>query len=172
MTLSVKKLAMARERMPFTMPKPLHAAQTLPQSLGFRRAKTLRMLALLLLEPGVIRSTAQLATVMGVLPCSVRTYVHYLRSWLADQGLPAGLECRCGKGYLVTADVAATLLGRLPCLVTATLLSRAQMRLLRPAKAACCASEPAATTVVDPFPVSVHRDRNRLAVRRILPALL
>ncbi len=146
-----------RERLPFTLPAPLHAAETLPHSLGFRRAKTLRMLALLLAEPGVVRSTDQLAMVMGVSPCSVRTYVHYLRSWLADQGLPDGLECRCGKGYLVPAAVAADLLGRLPCLVTATFLARAQMRFQRPPRPVCCAPDSAAVTPADPFPVSVHR---------------
>jgi hypothetical protein len=147
----------ARERMPFTLPRPVHAAETLPQSLGFRRAKTLRMLSLLLAEPGVVRSTEQLAMAMGVSPCSVRTYVHYLRSWLADQGLPNGLECRCGEGYRVPADVAADLLGRLPCLVTATCLSRAQMRFLRPPRPVCCAPDSTEITPADPFPVSVHR---------------
>jgi hypothetical protein len=136
-------------------PKPPGTLQTLPQSLGFKRAKTVRMLALLLLEPGVIRSTDQLATAMGVSRCSVRTYVHHLRSWLAEQGLPTGLECRCGEGYLVTADVAATLLGRLPCLVTATSLAQAQMRSQRAPRPACCA--PDSKAVTDPFPVSVHR---------------
>ena len=143
--------------MPFTPPEPLHAAETLPHSLGFRRAKTLRMLALLLVEPGVIRSTDQLALAMGVSPRSVRTYVHYLRDWLIDRGLPAGLECQCGKGYRITADVAATLLEQLPCLVTATFLARAQMRFLRPPNLDCCSPDSAATTTTDPFPVTVHR---------------
>jgi hypothetical protein len=143
--------------MPFTLPAPLHAAETLPHSLGLKRAKTLRMLALLLVDPGVIRSTDELALMMGVSPRSVRTYVHYLRHWLADQGLPNGLECQCGKGYLVTADVAAALLGRLPCLVTATFLARAQMRFLRPPRTVCCAPDSTAVTPADPFPVSVHR---------------
>jgi hypothetical protein len=148
---------MARERMPFTPPEPLHAAETLPHSLGFRRAKTLRMLALLLAEPGVVRSTDQLAMAMSVSPCSVRTYVHYLRGWLAEQGVPDGLECRCGEGYRVPTDVAADLLDRLPCLVTATFLARAQMHFLRPPRPVCCAPDSAATTAADPFPVSVHR---------------
>jgi hypothetical protein len=143
--------------MPFTLPKPLHAAQTLPQSLGFRRAKTVRMLALLLVEPGVIRSTDQLALAMGVSPRSVRTYVHYLRDWLVDRGLSAGLECQCGKGYRITPHVAATLLEQLPCLVTATFLARAQMRFLRPPNPVCCSPDSAATTTADPFPVTVHR---------------
>lgn len=135
----------------------LRAAQTLPQSLGFKRAKTVRMLALLLLEPGAMRSTEQLAVAMGVSPHSVRTYVHHLRRWLADQGLPTALECCCGKGYLVAADVAAALLARLPCLVTATSLAQAQMRFQGAARAERCVTDSTAIGVADPFPVSVHR---------------
>jgi hypothetical protein len=155
--------------MRFTAPLPLRAAQTLPQSLGFKRAKTVRMLALLLVAPGVIRTTAQLAAAMGVSPRSVRTYVHHLREWLGNQGLPTGLACQCGKGYLITPDVAAVLLARLPCLVTATCLARAQLGFNRAPKAACCATESAAHALADPFPAVVHRGNEMNSAQRSPP---
>jgi biotin operon repressor len=153
---AAKPAPVARNALPVTLPQRLRAVQTLPQSLGFKRAKTVRMLALLLVEPGTMRSTDELATAMGVSHRSVGTYVHHLRLWLVKQGLPAGLECQCGKGYLVRADVAAILLARLPCLATATALAVAQLRFQHEPRAASCKPDSNGAAVADPFPKSVH----------------
>lgn len=148
----------ASKRMPFILPQPLHASQTLLQSLGLKRAADVRMLALLLIDPGVIRSTRELASEMGVSRCSVRAYAHYLRTWLSDQALPAGLECCCGQGYRLTREAAVALLDRLPCLAMVTSVAREESRLNTMSHAPRCTTDSTAIAVADPFPVSVHRE--------------
>jgi hypothetical protein len=137
------------ELAPFLKSPVVEASRTLTSSLGIPHRSAARLLALLLVEPGVTISCRALAASLGVSHQSVRVFAFHLRHWLAERGLGEPLTCSWGHGYRISPEDAQAILQQSPCLQTLVSVIRDEE-----APARACEDgfgEPARTA--DPFPV-------------------